>query len=122
MRLLLDTHALVWWWLEDVRLPPHAREAIRAFRNDVLVSAVAAWEVANKYRIGKWPEVGGVVANFPRLVADAGFHSLPIVAGHALLGGGLSGRHKDPFDRLIAAQALTHGLTMVTTEVRLWSW
>ncbi len=96
VRLLLDTHALVWWWREDGRLPPNALEEIASADNEVAVSAASAWEIANKYRIGKWPEVAGMVSGFDTLITESGFEALPVGTSHALLAGSLPGPHRDP--------------------------
>jgi PIN domain nuclease of toxin-antitoxin system len=116
MRLLLDTHALVWWWTDDARLPAAARAAIAAPGNVVYVSTVSAWEIATKHRIGKWPEVERMVAEFESLLRRSRFQPLPVGMDHALRSGGLPGPHRDPFDRMLIAQAGLEGLPVVTGD------
>ncbi len=113
---LLDTHAAAWWWLGDDRLPEAAREAIADKTNQVFVSAVTVWEMANKHRVGKWPEAERLVLGFEPLLVDAGFKSLPITANHARVAGRLQGPHRDPFDRMLAAQSMAEALVMVSTD------
>jgi PIN domain nuclease of toxin-antitoxin system len=105
MKLLLDTHALVWWWADDRQLPTVARAAIADPANAILVSAASAWEIATKHRVGKWPEVAPIVDQFLSLVLRSRFMVLSISAAHALAAGALEGPHRDPFDRMLIAQA-----------------
>ena len=116
MRLLLDTHAVLWWFLNDAALSRAAEAAIGADDAEVWVSSVSALEIANKFRIGKLPEASGLAAEFEAEVAHEGFGSLPITLRHASLAGRLAFPHKDPFDRLLIAQALTENLTLVSNE------
>jgi len=116
MRFLLDTHALLWWWLGDDALASDARDAIIDAQNDVFVSAATGWEIATKVRKGQLPEMLSRMPNFlDNLVSDR-FRHLDVRVDHGLLGGALSGEHKDPFDRLLAAQALIENLTVVTRD------
>ena len=114
--MLLDTHAAIWWWLDSPRLGVRARAAIVAAPEPVMVSAVAAIEIAIKFRIGKLPEFGDPLIRFPALMAANHFACLEIAQHHALRAGLLPGEHRDPFDRLIAAQALEENLTVVTRD------
>lgn len=116
MRLLLDTHALVWWWTDDRRLTGPARAAIAAADNAVLVSAASAWEIATKHRLGKWPEVATLLEGFDANLRRSRFASLPISHEHARLAGSLDGEHRDPFDRMLLAQARLEKLTIVTGD------
>jgi PIN domain nuclease of toxin-antitoxin system len=113
--LLLDTHAALWWWTGMQGLTPAARTAIEVSES-VRVSAISALEIAIKYRIGKLDMLGDPAANFPRLMDAHDFVRLPITEQHALMAGLLPGKHRDPFDRMIAAQALTDDLTVVTRD------
>ncbi len=115
-RLLLDTHALIWWWKDDPILPPSARAAIEDRSNDVFVSAAAGWEIATKVRKGQLPEMRDRVATFHDDVVHEGFRHLPISSIHGVRGGSLAGAHKDPFDRILAAQALIEDLTVITRD------
>ncbi len=116
MAFLIDTHTAIWWWLDSPRLSAKARSAIAEADLPVLVSAVSAIEIAIKFRIGKLAEFGDPMTRFPSLMAANGFDSMPITQHHSLTAGLLPGDHRDPFDRLIAAQALTEGMTVVTCD------
>ena len=128
MRLLLDTHALIWWLRGDARLGASARSAIEDRRNEVLVSAVSAFEVTTKHRLGKLPEAEVLARDFDGERKQEGFLALDVAITHAALAGQLPGAHRDPFDRLLIAQALIEGLTLISNEVlfdgfgvrRLW--
>ncbi len=128
MRLLLDTHALIWWLAGDSALSPKAQQAIADEGNAVLVSAVSAWEITTKHRIGKLPGVANIVADIGATIADQGFAQLGISLLHGQLAGSLPGAHRDPFDRMLIAQAMLEGLVIVTNETlfdaygitRLW--
>ena len=116
MRLLLDTHALVWWWTDDPRLPAAARVAIANPVGVVFVSAASAWEIATKHRLGKWPEVARLIAEYASLLRRSRFQALPIGMEHALRAGGLPGPHRDPFDRMLIAQAGLESLPVITAD------
>lgn len=116
MRLLLDTHALLWWLLDAPQLPAAPRDAIRQADTDVLVSAASAWEIATKHRLGKLPEAAEAATDLPRLLVAARFRSLPVTVEHALAAGALPGPHRDPFDRMLIAQAHADGLRVVTVD------
>ncbi len=128
MRLLLDTHAFLWWLAGDNALSAAARKAIGDENNTIYVSAASAWEIATKYRIGKLPGVASIVANLGATIADQGFTHLPISLQHGQVAGTLPGTHRDPFDRILVAQALLEKLTLVSNEqpfdaygvMRLW--
>lgn len=116
MRLLLDTHALLWWLFDDPKLPDSARDRIRNGANNVFVSAASAWEIATKWRLGKLPEAGAVVVQMPALLRTSRFALLPISVEHAILAGSLTSAHRDPFDRMLAAQAQLEALPIVTID------
>lgn len=128
LRLLLDTHALIWWLAGDLALSRSAREAIADERNPVSVSAASAMEVATKFRIGKLPEAALLAQDFEAVIAGQGFGELAITVHHARLAGAMNLAHKDPFDRLLIAQALTEDMVLVSNEAlfdgfavkRLW--
>lgn len=128
MRLLLDTHALIWWLAGDDALSSAAREAISDEGNPVAVSAASAMEIATKFRIGKLPDAALLAQEFEGLVAEQGFDELAISVHHARLAGEMNIPHKDPFDRLLIAQAQAEDLVLVSNEVlfdgfavkRLW--
>lgn len=116
MRLLLDTHALIWWWKDDPRLPARARSAMGDEANTVFVSAASGWEIATKVRNGQMPEMLESLPTFEDDLADDRFRQLAVTMRHGLDGGSLPGSHKDPFDRLLAAQALGEDLTIITRD------
>ena len=116
MRLLLDTHALIWWLAGDDALSRSAREAIEDEANSVAVSAASAMEVAAKFRIGKLPDAAFLAQNFEAIVAEQGFDTLAISVYHARLAGEMNIPHKDPFDRLLIAQAQAEDMTLVSNE------
>ena len=116
VRVLLDTHALIWWLFDDPKLPEAARKVIRASDNEILVSPVSAWEITTKHRLGKLPEAGDLPARFEHYVATARFRPLPIMLDHALAAGRLPGPHKDPFDRMLIAQGQLEDLPIVTGD------
>lgn len=116
MRLLLDTHALIWWLAGDETLSRRAREAIGDEANSVAVSAASAMEVATKFRIGKLPDAALLAQDFEAIIADQGFAELAITVRHARSAGELNIAHKDPFDRLLIAQAQAENMTLVSNE------
>ena len=128
VRLLLDTHALIWWLAGDRQLPNPAREAIADDENRVYVSAVSAWEVTTKARLGKLPRAVSLAENFVDEIEQQAFLQLPISLGHAQRAGNLSGPHQEPFDRMLIAQAQAENLVLVSNEevfdrygiTRLW--
>lgn len=116
MRLLLDTHAVVWWLLDDERLSDVAASAIADPGAAIFVSAASAWEIATKVRLGKMPEMAGMLHRYEVDVAEEDFRVLPIEQEHGLRAGMLIGAHGDPFDRMIAAQAILRDLTVVSRD------
>ena len=114
--LLLDTHALLWWLLDSPQLSAPARAAIAAPEQRVLVSAASAWELGTKFRIGKLPEAEDIVVNLGAYLRKQRFEVLPIGLEHALAAGRLPGPHRDPFDRMLMAQATIERATVVTTD------
>jgi PIN domain nuclease of toxin-antitoxin system len=118
VKLLLDTHVLFWSLLAPDELSVVARNAIEA-SNEVYVSAVSAWEIAVKVRLGRWEEARGIAETYDEQIAAEEFRELSITAAHARSAGFIVSPHKDPFDRLLAAQALLEGLTLVTVDAKL---
>lgn len=116
MRYLLDTHALLWWLFDDPRLSASARQAIAEPQNEILVSAASAWEIATKHRLGKLPEAGDVPQRLPMYVRQARFTELRISIRHAQVAGALPGPHRDPFDRMLIAQATLLTIPVVTID------
>jgi PIN domain nuclease of toxin-antitoxin system len=128
VRVLLDTHALLWWLDGDRRLSRRARQTVGDEGNAVLVSAASAWEITTKVRIGKLPGAVEVAADVAGCLARQGFESLDISVLHAQRAGRLPGAHRDPFDRMLIAQAQIEDLPIVTNDevfdgygvTRLW--
>lgn len=116
MKLLLDTHALLWWFVNDPRLSARARALIADEDNEILVSAASAWEIATKHRLGKLPQASDAFPRFEELVAADGFAYLAISSRHGLRAGSYALPHGDPFDRMLAAQAETERLTLLTLD------
>ena len=105
MKLLLDTHALLWWWTDDKQLSKAAREAILDEDNTVLVSAASVWEISTKFRLGKLPIAEPAIGQFHQLIEADGFENLAMTWQHSLLAEGYMCAHRDPFDRMLAAQS-----------------
>ncbi len=128
MRCLLDTHVLFWWLIDRSRLSVRAAAVIRAKANEITVSTASAWEMAIKVGSGKWPEASGLLDNFVSEVAADDFRILPISISHVRAAGLMQSPHRDPFDRLLAAQGQVEGLTLITSDTKLqalgapWLW
>jgi PIN domain nuclease of toxin-antitoxin system len=115
VRLLVDTHAVLWWLRDDPALSRSAREAISDASNELLVSAASLWEMAIKRSLGKLE----VPDDLPDLIADEGFAWLPILPQHAWHVRALPMHHRDPFDRLLVAQAQTERVPVITSDDRI---
>jgi PIN domain nuclease of toxin-antitoxin system len=113
MRLLLDTHAWLWWLSDDRRLGRRARQALGDPRSEIFVSAASAWEISIKSALGK---LRIRKADLEAEIAANGFLELPIRTRHALLAGRLAPLHEDPFDRMLVAQAQLEGLAVVSAD------
>jgi PIN domain nuclease of toxin-antitoxin system len=111
----LDTHALLWWLNADPALPRFTRRAIRD-SVDVLVSAASVWEIATKFRLGRLPTAPDLLRDVHGYLARDRFTGLPVSLEHGLRAGLLPGPHRDPFDRMLAAQAQTENLTIVSKD------
>jgi len=118
-RLLLDTHALLWWLADPKQLSAKAYAAIGDPEHQVLVSAASAWELATKVRLGQLEMAQRLLSELPDFLASQGFELLPIQFTHGLRAGGYPQAHRDPFDRLLAAQAELENLTLVTLDPAL---
>ena len=115
MRLLLDSHALLWWLDDSDRLGSLARQAIASPANEVIVSAASVWEIGIKRGIGKVQTPDNLSAT----IREEGFSELPIGLFHAEQAASLPMHHRDPFDRMLVAQAKAEGLTIVTQDNRI---
>ena len=113
---MLDTHALIWWLTDDERLPRLTYREIADEGNDKLVSAASVWEMAIKYRAGKLEEAGRLVLDMPGVIEGQGFEELPITVDDGVRAGMFPGYHRDPFDRMLIAQALARNLVLVSGE------
>jgi PIN domain nuclease of toxin-antitoxin system len=128
LRALLDTHALLWWLSDDPSLTRTARKIIAETKNTLIVSAASAWETAIKVRLGKLPTAADLAADFSGQIAREGFELLAISADHGIRAGLLPGPNKDPFDRMLIAQAQAEHMPIISNEVsfdgygvrRLW--
>ncbi|HEY0779331.1 MAG TPA: type II toxin-antitoxin system VapC family toxin [Gemmatirosa sp.] len=117
--LLLDTHTFLWWVLGDERLPERMRSRIPAAER-VWVSAASAWEIRTKYRLGKLPEASPTLAvGLSAVAASHGFRELGITFNDGDLAGSFAQDHKDPFDRMLAAQSINHRLALVSNDTAL---
>jgi len=116
VRVLLDTHALLWWLDGDRRLSQRARRLIGNDETTVLVSAASAWEICTKFRLGRLPGAAAVAADVTGCLDGQGFLPLPITVDHAQRAGSLPGPHRDPFDRVLIAQAQAEDLPLVTVD------
>lgn len=119
MKVLLDTHALLWWWSEPTKLSTRVLSLLRDPSTDVAVSAASAWEISTKYRLGRLPSCGAILEGWTERLAEDRFQELPISARHALRAGSLPGEHRDPFDRMLAAQSIVEGLPIVSVDAAL---
>ena len=116
VKYLLDTHTFLWAVHESRKLGKAAREALEITKAPRFVSAVSAYEITNKFRIGKLPGYAYIAENYFDILHTFGAYELPIGTRHAHFAGKFEWTHRDPFDRLIAAQAFTENLTLVTND------
>lgn len=116
MKLLLDTHAFLWWLRDSPRLSAGARDAILEEDNQVIVSAVTAWEAALKFRLGRLPEAEAITTSFYPLLKQEGMKALSLSSRHGVRAASYPAAHADPFDRMLAAQAELEGLILVTRD------
>lgn len=116
MRLLLDTHVLLWAVLEPHKLSAKLRETLEDSHHELLVSAASAWEIATKWRLGKLAHAAAVVHNYRQAINGLAATELPISGEVALRAGLWDVNHRDPFDRILAAQAVGGGLVLASTD------
>lgn len=114
--MLLDTQALLWWLMADPRLSNRARQAIDNADITRLVSSVTAFEITTKVRIGKLEEAREIADRFESILIQGAFTKLDLTPDHALLAGRMAGEHRDPFDRLLAAQAKLENVPLVSSD------
>jgi PIN domain nuclease of toxin-antitoxin system len=118
---LLDSHVLLWWWFDPQRLSPAAHALLLEPTNPILVSAASIWELSLKVHRGKLPELERAIADLPGLLQADGFQELPITAAHGLRAGAYPQPHRDPFDRMLAAQAELDRLVLLSADPQLSS-
>ncbi|HSB35788.1 MAG TPA: type II toxin-antitoxin system VapC family toxin [Thermoanaerobaculia bacterium] len=116
MRLLLDTHTFLWWLDGDRRLSVRGRRLIASRTSEVFVSAASAWEIAIKAAAGKLPGALDVAADISGCLESQGFRPLEITVAHAQRAGGLPPLHRDPFDRMLVAQAFVERLPVLSND------
>jgi len=116
MSYLIDTHILLWWLFDDKKLDSECRNIIRNPDCRIIVSSATAWEIATKYRIGKLPEAKQLVEEYSQILHQAKFIELAITTAHALRAGSLPINHRDPFDRMLMAQAELESLPLITYD------
>jgi PIN domain nuclease of toxin-antitoxin system len=117
LHLLLDTHALIWWMTNSPLLPDSVRRLMLDKQNTIVVSAASAWEMATKVRLGRLPAADDITRNFAEYLKQSGFESLPVSAALGIRAGFLPGPQRDPFDRMLIAQAQAEDFTIVSNEV-----
>lgn len=116
MRLLLDTHAFLWWCADDPRLSLSVIDAVSSEENEVYLSVVSGWEIAIKNRLGRLPLPEKPGSFVPRMIERHSLAVLPVNLRHSLLDAELPGLHSDPFDRLLVAQAVLEDMKLVTDD------
>lgn len=116
MRALLDTHTLIWWAEDDPRLGPGARDALMAGVMEIVVSPVSAYEMTFKHQLGKLPSASALLADLPGYLHEQGFGVEQIDLRHGEMAGRLPVEHRDPFDRLLIAQALIGDLIVISND------
>lgn len=116
MRVLLDTNVLLWWFADSPRLPPAVESLVDDPANGIVVSAASAWEICTKVRVGKLPTGRALCDDFSGYLERHHFASLAISIEHARLAGRLEGAHRDPFDRMLAAQSIIEQIPLVTND------
>jgi PIN domain nuclease of toxin-antitoxin system len=116
MPFLLDTHVMIWYSVTPEKISPQVRAIMRNMENQIYVSSMTAWEISIKYKLGKLPEAESLYEHYQQRIIEYGFTELPFYNHHALLAGRLEFTHKDPFDRALAAQALSNKLTLLSED------
>jgi PIN domain nuclease of toxin-antitoxin system len=120
VKLLLDTHTFIWWALGDSkRVSMRARKAVEARAATIYLSAVSAYEMTYKHRAGDLPKIGSLLLRLDDDLAERGFLTLPVSFEHGRRAGELADEHGDPFDRLLAAQAIVENMAIVSNDEKL---
>jgi PIN domain nuclease of toxin-antitoxin system len=120
--MIIDTHIFLWWLFDDNRLPDRIRKHLENIDHAIFVSAASVWEITTKFRIGKLPHASEVAKNVPGWILKAGFQPLAVTPEHAQLAGSWDIMHRDPFDRMLAAQSRLEKMPLASTDkaVRLF--
>jgi PIN domain nuclease of toxin-antitoxin system len=113
---LLDTHVMLWALTDPTRLGPTTRDVIANRSSRLVVSAVSAWEISTKHRLGKLPQADVLLGGYGKHLDRLGAIRLSVAEDHALLAGRLDWNHRDPFDRMLAAQAMIESLVIITSD------
>jgi PIN domain nuclease of toxin-antitoxin system len=121
MRILLDTHVMVWALTSPDKLSAPARKLIENSKHTLLISAVTPWEISIKYRLGKLPQGESILADYEQVLKHFGAEELTVSSRHAITSGAFSQVHRDPFDRLLAAQAFVERVSLVTADAAFTS-
>ncbi|MGA6926520.1 MAG: type II toxin-antitoxin system VapC family toxin [Desulfosarcina sp.] len=116
MGIILDTHIFLWWLFDDDRLPVGIKGQIKDVDNPIFISAASVWEIATKYRLGRLPGAASVAEEVPRWIVKAGFQSLAITPEHAQLAGTWNVGHRDPVDRMLAAQSKLENFPLASID------
>ena len=116
MRVLLDTHVALWWLKGDIRIPERVRDIVARPETEAFVSAASIWEISIKSKIGKLRGAAAVVETMPACFSEVGFAILDINAAHTKRAGSLPLHHRDPFDRMLIAQATIESLFLVSGD------
>ena len=116
MNVLLDTHVFLWSVMQPDRLSSKIRKLLEDPETGVVVSAASAWEIATKFRLGRLPEASAVVNEYAVAITGLGASTLAISNAHALLAGSFANAHRDPFDRMLAAQSVVERLPLVSKD------
>ena len=116
MSYIIDTHILLWWLFDDPKLDTDCRNIIREPNHKILVSSASGWEISTKYRLGKLPEAKPLLEAYDQILHQAKFAELSITTTHALRAGNLPISHRDPFDRMLMAQAELESLPIITYD------
>ena len=115
-RLLLDTHTFLWWLAGDRKLSPGARKTIGDDLGPIFVSAASVWEISTKHRSGKLPGASAIAGDLVGAIESQGFVGMAMTIEHAQAAGALPGPHRDPFDRMLIAQAMLEDLVLISNE------
>lgn len=119
MKYLCDTHTFLWWIFDDSRLSRRSRTLIAAAENELFLSAASGWEIATKYRIGKLPDANVLLQDLTGWMDKSRFRELPISMAHAERAGSWKVDHRDPFDRMIAAQSHIQNMPVIGNDSAL---